>query len=263
MVTEDLTVGRTAELVGVSVRTLHHWDAIGLVRPSGRSWSGYRLYSGDEFARIHQVLVYRELGFPLAAIGKLLDDPEVNARRHLRRQRSELVDRIAHLQTMVSSVDRMLEATTSGIQLTPAEQVEIFGTDWRPELVDEAEDRWSDTPQWAQYSERAAALTPEDWKEVAATTKALESDLADAVRAGVAPGSPEANALAERHRTLLSTYFDCTHSMHACIGRGFVEDPRYAEYYEPMAVGLTTWFRDTIYANAQAHGIDPASATWQ
>lgn len=263
LVSEDLTVGRTAELVGVSVRTLHHWDAVGLVRPSGRSWSGYRLYSGADVARIHQVLVYRELGFPLAEIGKLLDDPGVDARNHLRRQRSELVERIGHLQTMVSSVDRMLEATTSGLQLTPAEQVEIFGTDWQPQWVDEAEDRWSETPQWAQYSERAAALTPEDWMEVAATTKALESDLVDAVRAGVAPGSPAANVLAERHRALLSTYFDCTHSMHACIARSYVEDARYADYYEPQAAGLTIWLRDTIFANAQSRGIDPASAVWE
>jgi DNA-binding transcriptional MerR regulator len=262
-VSDDLTVGRTADLVGVSVRTLHHWDAIGLVRPSGRSWSGYRLYSGDDVTRIHRVLVYRELGFPLAEIGKLLDDPEVDARTHLRRQRSDLVERIAHLQTMVSSVDRMLEATTSGIRLTPAEQVEIFGTDWKPEWVDEAEDRWSDTSQWAQYSERAAALTPEDWEEVAATTRTLESDLADALRADVAAGSPEAQALAERHRTLLSTYFDCTHSMHACIGRSYVEDPRYADYYEPIAPGLTLWLRDIIFANVESHGIEPSSATWQ
>jgi DNA-binding transcriptional MerR regulator len=263
LVSEDLTVGRTAELVGVSVRTLHHWDAVGLVRPSGRNWSGYRLYSGEDVARIHQVLVYRELGFPLAEIAKLLDDPEVDAGRHLRRQRLELVERIAHLQTMVSSVDRMLEATTSGIRLSPAEQVEIFGTDWKPHWVDEAEDRWGETPQWAQYSERAAALTSEDWKKVAATTRALESDLADAVRAGVAPGSPEANSLAERHRTLLSTYFDCTHSMHACIARSYVEDARYADYYEPLAAGLTIWLRETIFANTQSRGTDPASAVWE
>src|SRR5699024_12763572 len=77
---EDLTVGRDADLVGVSVRTLHRWDAIGLVRPSGRSWSGYRLYDTDDVARIHRVLVYRELGLALAQIGEILDDPSVDPR---------------------------------------------------------------------------------------------------------------------------------------------------------------------------------------
>ncbi|WP_202806583.1 MerR family transcriptional regulator [Kribbella catacumbae] len=260
---EDLTVGRAAELVGVSVRTLHHWDAIGLIRPSERTWSGYRVYSANDIARTHRVLVYRELGFPLAEIAKLLDDPDVNARSHLRRQRSELAGQISRLQTMVSAVDRMLEATTTGLRLTPEQQVEIFGADWKPAWVDEAEERWGTTPQWAQYAERAAARSPEDWKAIAATTSTLESDLAAAMRAGVAPGSLEANALAERHRTLLSTYFDCTHSMHVCIGRRYVDDPGYAEYYDAAAPGLAVWLRDTIFANADAQGVDPDSATWE
>ncbi|MFG6194138.1 MerR family transcriptional regulator [Nonomuraea sp. JJY05] len=258
-----LTVGRAAALVGVSVKTLHHWDTIGLVRPSGRTWSGYRVYSDDDVARIHRVLVYRELGFPLAEIGRVLDDPDADARDHLRRQRSELVERISRLQKMVSAVDRMLEASKAGMRLTPEEQVEIFGDDWQPAWAEEAEDRWGGSAQWAQYAERAAGMTAEDWKGVVATAEALNADLAAAMRAGVVPGSDGANALAERHRTLISTYFDCTHSMQACMGRMYVADPRFAENFEAVAPGLTAWLRDVIFANAKAHGVDPESAVWE
>nr|WP_234430647.1 MerR family transcriptional regulator [Streptomyces sp. NRRL F-4489] len=263
MGSEGLTVGRAAALVGVSVKTLHHWDAIGLVRPGGRTRSGYRVYSGEDIGRIHRVLVYRELGLPLAEIGRLLDDPEADARAHLRRQRSQLVERIARLEKMVDAVDRTLAATNAGIRLTPREQVEIFGADWEPGLVAEAEERWGDSAQWAQYAERAAALSAEDWKDVAATTHALNADLAAACRAGVAPGSDEANALAERHRALMSTYFDCTHAMQACLGRLFTDDPRYASYYDALAPGLTLWLRAVFFANAEAHGVDPATAVWE
>ena len=255
-----MTVGRAAALVGVSVKTLHHWDAVGLVRPSGRTWSGYRVYSGDDVARIHRVLVYRELGFPLAEIGRILDDPDTDARDHLRRQRSELLDRIERLRSIVRAVDRMLANT--GIRLTPEQQVEIFGADWEPARVDQAQERWGDTAQWAQYAERAADMTTEDWRAVAATTHALNADLAAAHRAGVAPGSPTADALAERHRALLRTYFDCTHSMHVCLGRTFATDPGYLQYYDAIAPGLASWLRDVIAANADAHGVDPATATW-
>ncbi|WP_433190596.1 MerR family transcriptional regulator [Actinoallomurus sp. CA-150999] len=258
-----LTVGRAAALVGVSVKTLHHWDAIGLVRPSERTWAGYRVYSGDDVARIHRVLVYRELGFPLAEIGRILDAPGTDARHHLRRQRSQLMERIDRLQKMVGAVDRMLEASKTGMRLTPEEQVEIFGDDWQPAWVEEAEDRWGDSAQWAQYAERAHRMTPEDWKGIAATTDALNTDLAAAKRAGLAPGSGEANALAERHRALLSRYFDCTHAMQACIGRMFVDDPGYAEYFDTAAPGLAVWLRDAIFANAAAHGVDPESAIWE
>ncbi|HWD07120.1 MAG TPA: MerR family transcriptional regulator [Amycolatopsis sp.] len=259
---EGLTVGRAAALVGVSVKTLHHWDAIGLVRPSGRTAAGYRVYSGDDVARVHRVLVYRELGFPLAEIARLLDDPAVDARAHLRRQRGELLDRIERLQTMVSAVDTMLAATSSGLQLTPEQQVEIFGSDWNPVWVHEAEDRWGDSPQWAQYTERAAALSPDDWREVTATTEKLNADLAIACRTGVRPGSPEANALAERHRLGMTTYFDCPHHRHVCLGRLLADDPGFAAYYGELAPDLASWLREVINANARAHGVDSETATW-
>ena len=220
---DGLTVGRAAGLVGVTVKTLHHWDAIGLVRPSGRTWGGYRLYSADDIARIHRVLVYRELGLPLAEIGRILDDPAPTP-ASICGQRGELVERILRLQRMVGAVDRMLAAAKTGMRLTPEQQVEIFGDDWRPAWVDEAEQRWGER-QWAQYSRRAAALSPADWEEVAAETDTFHADLVAAHRSGVVPGSAEANALAERHRALMSTYFDCTHAMQVCMGRMFVEDP--------------------------------------
>ncbi|MFF1648569.1 MerR family transcriptional regulator [Streptomyces sp. NPDC058240] len=258
-----LAVGRAAALVGVSVKTLHHWDAIGLARPSGRTWAGHRVYSGDDIARIHRVLVYKELGFPLAEIGRILDAPDVDAHDHLRRQRSQLVERIARLQRMVHAVDRMMEASKPGMRLTPEEQVEIFGADWQPAWVEEAEDRWGDSAQWAQYAERAAAMTPEDWKETASATEALNADLAAAKRADVAPGSAAANALAERHRAMISAHFDCTTAMHVCIGRMYVDEPGYAEHYDALAPGLTVWLRDVILANAGARGVDPESARWE
>ena len=83
----ELTVGQVAGLVGVSVRTLHHWDEIGLVVPSARSWAGYRLYGPDDVARIHRVLVYRETGMTLAEVARVLDDPGADAEAHLVRQR--------------------------------------------------------------------------------------------------------------------------------------------------------------------------------
>ncbi|NDU75765.1 MerR family transcriptional regulator [Actinomadura sp. DSM 109109] len=263
MVEEDLTVGRAAALAGVTVKTLHHWDAVGLVRPSGRTAAGYRVYSAEDVARMHRVLVYRELGLPLAEIGRLLDDPGTDAREHLRRQRAQLVERIARLQKTVSSVDRMMEALDAGMRLTPEEQIAIFGDGWRPSWVEEAGERWGGTAQWAQYAERAAGMEPDDWREVAAETNALEADLAAAKNAGVAPGSAEANALAERHRALLSRYFDCTHAMQVCLGRTFADDPGFAAHYDAAAPGLAAWLRDAVFANARARGVDPRTATWE
>ncbi|WP_232828474.1 MerR family transcriptional regulator [Kribbella monticola] len=254
-----LTVGAVASLVGVTVRTLHHWDATGLVSPSERTAGGYRLYSAGDIARIHRVLIYRELGLPLDGIADLLDAP---ATEPLLEQRDQLVERITRLQKMVEAVDRLIEAKQAGLLLTAEEQIAIFGNDWQPSWVTGARDRWGETDQWAQYAERSAGMTADDWKQVAASISALDEDLAAAKRAGVVAGSIEGNELAERHRASVGAFFDCTHSMHVCLGRKYVADAGFTAHYDAFEPGLTLWLRDLINANAVANGIDPDTATW-
>lgn len=258
-----MTVGQVAALVGVSVRTLHHWDQIGLAHPTGRTFSDYRVYSADDVARIQRVLVYREAGFPLAEVGRLLDDPALDEAAHLRRQRELLVERIAHLQEMVSAVETMMEAVSMGSKLTPAEKAEIFGTDWNPEYETEAEARWGDSEQWAQSQQRAAQLSKEDWQRVKEQGDALDSEMAQAVRDGVEPGSDEANVLVERHRESIGQFYDCSHSMQVCLGKMYVGDPRFTDRYEAIQPGLTQWLHDAIAANARNHGVDPDTAVWE
>ena len=259
----ELTVGQVAGLVGVSVRTLHHWDEIGLVVPSARSWAGYRLYEPDDVARIHRVLVYRENGMPLAEVARILDDPDVDATAHLARQRELLQHRIAHLTRMLRAVDTMMEKNSMGENLTPQQQAEILGAEWDPAWQEEAEERWGDSDEWAQAAARKAAMTRQDWARVAEETEALETDLANAMREGVVPGSERANALAERHRAGIDRWFDTTYSKQVLIARGYVADSRFTAYYDKRESGLAAWIKEIIDANAAAHGVDPANAVWQ
>ena len=259
----ELTVGQVAGLVGVSVRTLHHWDEIGLVVPSARSWAGYRLYEPDDVARIHRVLVYRETGMPLAEVARVLDDPDVDATAHLARQRDLLQARIAHLTRMLRAVDTMMERNSMGENLTPQQQAEILGAEWDPAWQEEAEERWGDSDEWAQAAARKAAMTRQDWARVAEETEALEIDLANAMREGVVPGSERANALAERHRTSIDRWFDTTYAKQVLIARGYVANSRFTAYYDKRESGLAAWIKEIIDANAAAHGVDPANAVWQ
>lgn len=259
----ELTVGQVAGLVGVSVRTLHHWDEIGLVVPSARSWAGYRLYEPDDVARIHRVLVYRETGMPLAEVARVLDDPDVDATAHLARQRDLLQARIAHLTRMLRAVDTMMEKNSMGENLTPQQQAEILGAEWDPAWQEEAEERWGDSDEWAQAAARKAAMTRQDWARVAEETEALETDLANAMREGVVPGSERANALAERHRASIDRWFDTTYAKQVLIARGYVANSRFTAYYDKRESGLAAWIKEIIDANAAAHGVDPANAVWQ
>jgi DNA-binding transcriptional MerR regulator len=258
-----LTVGATAKAVGVSVRTLHHWDDIGLVCPAGRSPAGYRLYSRADIARLQRVLLYREVGMPLAQIAEVVDAPGVDEAEHLDRQRRMLTDRIARLQEMVSAVDRLLEADTMDTHMTPEQQAAAFGTGWSDEYAQEAQERWGGTEDWKASEKIKARMTPEDWKEAAAGTEALEQELAQALRAGVEPGSAQANELAEKHRADIGRWFPVSRSKQVLIARGYTEDPRFTKHYDDRETGLAVWLRAIIDANARSHGVDPAHAEWE
>ncbi|MFC9397427.1 MerR family DNA-binding transcriptional regulator [Streptomyces sp. NPDC057027] len=124
---EHLTVGRVAELAGVSVRTLHHYDEIGLVQPSARTSAGYRAYAAGDVERLREVLAYRRLGFGLREIADLVDDPTTDAVAHLHRLRGLLLDQRDRAAAMVTAIDREPEARAMGIRTTPEEQLKLFG----------------------------------------------------------------------------------------------------------------------------------------
>lgn len=261
---QPMTVGDAARLLGLSVRTLHHWDHIGLVVPNARTHAEYRLYSRDDIARLHRVLVYRELGMPLGRIRDVLDDPDVDEAAHLASQRDLLTQRIVRLQQMVCAVDRMMEANDMNTPLTPHEQAQAFGAEWSDAYAEEAQERWGDTPEWEQSQRVRRQMSEDDFARARAEMDALDERLADAKRSGVAPDSSEAAALVEEHRTVsIGRWFDVSHAQHALIARGYTEDPRFTGYYDKREPGLATWLRSAIEANAAAHGVDVENAQWR
>lgn len=260
---DGLTVGQTAARLAVTVRTLHHWDEIGLAPASLRTDAGYRLYTATDIERLHRVIVYREIGLGLDQIRAVLDEPDVEPLAALRTQRDDVsqhLDRLRHLRT---GLDRMIEAHERGVLLTADEQAAIFGPDWNPDWPAMARRRYGHTPQWQQYAERAAARTPNDWRAVTAAMTDVDRELGAALHADVTPGSAAADRLVERHREAIGAFFPVTRSMQVCLGRMYEADPAFTAHYDGIRPGLTSWLRQSIDANARAHGIDPDTAAWE
>ncbi|WP_461170533.1 MerR family transcriptional regulator [Arthrobacter sp. Z1-15] len=256
------TVGTVARQLGISVRTLHHWDHLGVVAPSGRTPGGYRVYAEADVARARRTLLFRELGMPLADIRDFLSLPAAGRRKELTTRREEVQSRIRQLEELVVSVDRLLAADATGVLLSGPEADVFLGAGWDPGRAAAARERWADSPQWAEYAERSADRTPEEWQEIVAATAEAVQALAAGMRAGMVPGSPGANALAEQHRQAMSAYFHCTVSMHVLIGSLFTAEPDFAASYDHTEPGLAAWIQEVINANALARGVDPATAVW-
>ncbi|TLS42134.1 MerR family transcriptional regulator [Streptomyces montanus] len=248
------SVGQTAGFAGITVRTLHHYDEIGLLVPSERSYAGHRRYSDADLDRLQQILFYRELGFPLDEVAALLDDPEADPRAHLRRQHELLTARIERLQKMAAAVEHAMEARKMGINLTPEEKFEVFGDKDPEQYAEEAEQRWGGTEAYAESQRRTARYTKDDWKRMQAEVNAWGERYGALMDAEEPPNGEAAMDLAEEHRQHINQWFyECPYEMHTCLGEMYVSDERFKAFYDSMRSGLAEHLRDAIVANAARH----------
>ena len=259
----ELTIGEAAELLGVTVRTLRHWESIGLLVPSWRTLGGHRLYVDDDLERAQRILVYREIGLPLAEVRGLVDG-DGDAREHLERQRRLLVDRASHLRRIIGAVDEMLEEMSmndgKNTTMDARAAAEKFGGGWRQDFADEAEARWGDTAAWAQSQQANANRTEEEWAQMYADQEALVAKLAQAIGDDVDPDSELGREVSAVHRAGVEKHYECGHGRQVILARMYLVDERFHEAYG--GVELTKWLVAAIEADARAHGVDPEAASW-
>jgi MerR family transcriptional regulator, thiopeptide resistance regulator len=247
------TVGQVADVFGVTVRTLHHYDELGLLVPSERSAAGYRLYTEADLRRLQQIVVYRRLELPLDEIASLLAGDE-DPRAHLRRQREAVMTRLDELTDIVVAIDRALEREMDDRPATTEELKELFGDGFSDEHQQEAQERWGDTDAWKQSASRTGRYTPADWAQVKADMEAVNAACIAALQGGEPATSVAAMDAAEAHRMHIhERFYDLSHDFHRGLGDMYVADPRFTKTYEDLAPGLAAYVRDAIHANAERH----------
>ena len=254
------TVGQVADVFGVTVRTLHHYDEIGLLTPSERTRAGYRLYTDEDLTRLQQIVVYRRLEMPLDEIATVLNRGE-DAVTHLRRQRDAVMTRLDELTDIVVAIDRALEREMNDEPATTEDLKELFGDGFTDEYQQEAQDRWGDTDAWKQSAARTKSYTKDDWAAVKAEMEAVNAAFVAALQSGEPATSAAAMDAAEQHRRHIhDRFYDIDHDFHRGLADLYVSDPRFTKTYDDIAPGLAAYVRDAIHANAdrQAPGGDVA-----
>jgi DNA-binding transcriptional MerR regulator len=253
---EELTVGEVAKRFRITVRTLHHYDEIGLLSPSRRATSGYRVYTPADLTRLSQIIVYRRLEFSLDEIASLLD--EGDAVSHLLRQRERVMARLGEMKDLVAAIDQALEKAMTNTPMTDDDMRELFGEGF-DDYQAEAERKFGDTAEWKESQRRTKSYSKGQWIQLKDEGEAVEKALADAFRGGLAPDSEVAMDAAEQHRLHVNRWFyDCPPDFHRKLGDMYVSDPAYvARYDESFGLpGLAAFCRDAIHANADRAGGD-------
>ncbi len=253
-------VSELAERAHVTVRTLHHYDEIGLLVPSERTSAGYRLYTEADLERLYRILLYRELGFTLEAMAGMMDDPGHDRAAALRAQRELLIEKRRRTDTVIRAVDRALESVERGRTMSMDEIMDGFDAfanapaevrAHQAEHGQETKERWGETDAYRESMRRARGFTKADWKVIKEEANAAEAHMAELLTAGADPEGEEAMAGAEELRAHIGRWFyPCSHRMHAGLADMYEADPRFTAHYEERAEGLASFVAMAIRANA-------------
>ncbi|NOT39919.1 MAG: MerR family transcriptional regulator [Alphaproteobacteria bacterium] len=243
-----LTVKDVSELTGVSVRTLHYYDEIGLLS-TDRSRAGYRLYTDTDLIRLQQILIGRSLGLALEDIRRALDDPSFDAPTALRHQREQLLARVSETHRMIASIDATLKHLDKRDE--PMTNKDMFDG-FEPEKYEaEAKQRWGETDAYKESARRTRRYGENDWAAIKAETNAIFADAAAAMKRGARSDSPEGLALAERHRQHTERWFyPCSKAMHANLADMWEADDRFRANIDKNGDGLTAWLANAVRAAA-------------
>ena len=261
--TRTYQVKDVARLTGVSVRTLHHYDAIGLLVPGGRTAAGYRLDTDADLLRLQQILIGRELGLPLEDIRRSLDDPRFDREAVLLDQRQRLRDRARQAEAMIRAIDAALAACRAdaghrrGRSATTGEidMADLFDGFDPSRYEEEARQRWGNNEAFAESERRVKAYTADDWTTLMAEQGAVYAAAFAALKGGQAPSSAEAMDIAERHRLSIDRWFyPCSHAMHRGLASMYESDDRFRLSIDKHGDGLTTFLAEAIRANAARGG---------
>jgi DNA-binding transcriptional MerR regulator len=243
-----------ARLAGVSVRTLHHYDSIGLLVPGNRTAAGYRLYTDADLFRLQQILIGRELGLPLEEIRRSLDDPRFDRRAALLDQRDRLRDRARQSEAMIRAIDAALAALVGSGSKGEIKMEQLFEGFNPSQYDEEARRKWGDSDAFAESEKRTRRYNADDWKALATEQAALYEAAFKALQAGRNPADAEVMDIAERHRLSIDRWFyPCSHGMHRGLASMYESDDRFRQSIDKHGEGLTAFLAEAIRANATRH----------
>ncbi|WP_237150305.1 MerR family transcriptional regulator [Planococcus maritimus] len=249
------TVQKLASLAGVSARTLRYYDSIGLLMPQ-KNESGYRVYNSAEIDRLQLILFYRELGFGLQDIAKLLDDPDFDETEALIGQRQQLLEERSRLDLLITNVEKTISAKQGDSQMADHEKFEGF----KQQLVDDNEaaygteirEKYGDT-EIDRSNAKMLGMGQEQYEAF----KRLEQDILDKLERALTEGEQAGAAgqeVADLHRQWLGfTWGSYDPKAHAGLAEMYVADERFAAYYDRAGEGAAQYLRDAIIAYTDQH----------
>ena len=230
-----------AEFTGVSVRTLHYYDEIGLLKPAFvDEHTGYRFYDGSSLLRMQEILFNRELDFSLKSIGEILSSPDYNKEKALAQQKKLLLIKKERLERLISAIDSAAKGATV---------MKAFDKSEFENYKQEVKEKWGKTKAYKEHTEKTKGYSQDKWQSLADGMDIIMSEFAVCMKNGASPESEEAQSLVKGLQNhITENYYHCTNEILAGLGQMYVYDERFRNNIDKHADGTARFISDAITA---------------
>ena len=248
------TVKQLSKLAGVTSRTLHYYDEIGLLRPTAYGQNGYRIYDDEALLQLQQILFFRELDFSLEQIKAILDRPDFDVMHALQNHRSALLERADRLNILIETVDRTIQHIRGELQLSAKDFYSGFDEEQQKRRAEQAQQRWGD--KVAQSQKRWNAYSRTEKNDILAEMQAISAGIAALM--DQPPSNPQVQAWIERWYRHINTYFyDCSLEVFETLGHIYTQDSEFEATYEKIRPGLAAFMEQAMLYFVQEQRLIP------
>ncbi len=228
-----------AKFTGVSVRTLHYYDEIGLLIPAYvDELTGYRFYDENSLIRMQEILFYRELDFSLKSISAILSSPDYDKEKALNEQKKLLILKKERLEKLISAID----SAKKGENVMKA-----FNNTEFEKYKEEVKEKWGDTSAYKEYSQKTKSYSKDNFNAMGEGLESILEDFAVCMNSGSSPDSTDAQILVEKLQSYITeNFYTCTNEILASLGQMYVADERFKNNIDKHSVGTAEFVRKAI-----------------
>lgn len=238
-----------SNIVGVSIRTLHHYDDIGLLNPDFISESGYRLYTDKNLERLQQILFFRELDFSLDEIKNILDDPNFDRKLALKLHKSLLLKKRERLDSIIKTVEETIESIDGDKKMKKENMFRGFDMkeieEHKKKYEEEVKNRWGETNSFKESEKRTSKYNKDDWQRITIEMDSIYKKLSDNMDKNIS--DPIIQDMIEAWRNhITNNFYNCDLEIFRGLAIMYVEDSRFTKNIDKYKTGLAKFLSDSM-----------------
>ena len=234
-----MQINEFAKLTGVSVRTLHYYDEIGLLKPAEvDEWTGYRFYDENSLEKMQQIMFYRELDFSLKSIMEILSSPDYDKQKALDEQKKLLILKKERLEKLISAIDGAKKGQTT---------MNAFDNTEFENYKNEVKEKWGNTEAYKEYSQKSKGYSKDSFNALGEGLERILEEFAICMNSGATPDSKESQNLVEKLQNYITeNFYTCTNEILAGLGQMYVADERFKNNIDKHSVGTAEFVSKAI-----------------